>query len=170
MLAVVAACADAEGSMDAGEADAGTVCTTCGACEEIVPIDSALHVAGGIDHPDLPPAGGSHDPCWAPWGVHADEVQDENWVHNLEHGGIVFLYRCPEGCADETAELAELVETRGHALLTPYAELPTRFAFVSWGARLSSDCHDLAAARAFYDAHVGRAPEYTVADPPATCP
>lgn len=133
-------------------------------------IESALHVAGDFDYPDPPPAGGPHDACWAAWGVHDDELRAESWVHNLEHGGVVFLYRCPDACAEEVAELAALVREREQALLTPYGELPTRFGFVAWGARVTSDCHDLAAARAFYDAHVGRAPENVASDPPPPCP
>ncbi|HEY4220339.1 MAG TPA: DUF3105 domain-containing protein [Myxococcota bacterium] len=38
-----------------------------------------------------PPASGPHFPIWASWGVHTDVVDRGNWVHNLEHGGIVLL-------------------------------------------------------------------------------
>jgi len=75
----------------------GTVCTTCGDCEEERPVESASHLLGPIDYPDPPPAGGDHNPCWTTWGVHADVVPVERWVHNLEHGGVVYLYR--EGAA-----------------------------------------------------------------------
>ena len=38
-----------------------------------------------------PPASGPHYPVWTDWGVHDDVVERGLWVHNLEHGGVVFL-------------------------------------------------------------------------------
>jgi len=38
-----------------------------------------------------PPSSGPHYPVWASWGVHDDVVERGQWVHNLEHGGVVFL-------------------------------------------------------------------------------
>jgi hypothetical protein len=48
--------------------------------------------------------------------------------------------------------------------------MPTRFAVVSWGYRLESDCLDLDAFTAFYLAHVNQAPEDIPGNPPAGCP
>src|SRR5262245_37498434 len=69
-----------------GDNDAGNppeLCTTCDACEEELPVTSANHITGPIDYEDVPPAGGNHNPCWANWGVHAEVLPAENWVHNL---------------------------------------------------------------------------------------
>lgn len=147
------------------------LCATCEAscAEEVLEIESSDHVSGGVDYADPPPVGGDHDPCWATWGVHDEEVPDERWVHNLEHGGIVLLYACAD-CPDEVAALAGLVEERGvHGLLTPYAQLPRRFAAVAWGVRYVTDCFDLDAIEAFWDANVDRAPESVTADPGTSC-
>jgi len=38
-----------------------------------------------------PPASGPHFTTWASYEVHTDVVNRGNWVHNLEHGGIVLL-------------------------------------------------------------------------------
>ncbi len=38
-----------------------------------------------------PPASGPHYPIWAAWRAHEDVVERGQWVHNLEHGGVVFL-------------------------------------------------------------------------------
>jgi hypothetical protein len=135
----------------------------------MLPLPPATHREGDIDYDDPPPAGGPHNPCWAPWGVHEDPVRPENWVHNLEHGGVVFLYDCPDGCEAAVAKLAAFVDEHPQALLTPYLGLPTRFGYVSWGYRLLTDCDDIAAARAFYDAHVDRAPESITSGPPSAC-
>src|SRR4051794_21406825 len=80
---------------------------SCGACGgdctlEQLEYDQSYHVGGPIDYADRPPAGGPHDPCWAPWGVHSEPVADDHWVHNLEHGGIVYLYCCTD-CDDDVA-------------------------------------------------------------------
>jgi hypothetical protein len=148
----------------------------CDACDEAcveegLLADTREHVEGGVDYEDLPPTSGDHDPCWAPWGVYDAEVPDERWVHNLEHGGIVLLYRCPDGCPDEVAEMEQIIAERGvHGTLTPYAGLPTRFAAVAWGYRYTTDCFDVDALNAFWDAHVDRAPESLTSDPSASCP
>jgi hypothetical protein len=92
-------------------------------------------------------------------------------VHNLEHGGVVFLYDCPEGCADEVAELTALTgELETFVLLSPYDELPTRFAAVSWGWRYLTDCFARDDFEAFYLRHFDRAPESIPTDPGALCP
>jgi hypothetical protein len=158
---------------DGGPDGGGPICTRCGGCEEDVPVTSAAHVSGNIVYPDPPPAGGPHNPCWATWGVHAEVVRPENWVHNLEHGGIVFLYDCPGDCPEEAADLAALTSAvqglKQFALMTPYPGLPKRFAVVSWGHRLESDCIDVKAALDFYREHANQAPESISANPDVSC-
>lgn len=144
-------------------------CTSCGACTETRVVTSAQHVQGGVDYADVPPLGGSHDPCWTRFGVHEVEVADERWVHNLEHGAVVFLYHCPDGCEEERAALEFLATPRPFALVMPYAELPTRFAAVAWGHRLLTDCFDEAALEAFYDRYVDQALESSTSPPPGGC-
>jgi hypothetical protein len=122
-------------------------------------ITTRQHVLGDIKYANPPPVGGNHNPCWTTWGVHAEEVADERWVHNLEHGGIVLLYNCKDGCDAEVKQLEALMKTRSYSVLTPYSLMPKRFAIVAWEHRLVSDCLDLDAFKAFYDAHVGQGPE-----------
>jgi hypothetical protein len=151
------------------DGDAGRVCTTCGACEQSLPITSAQHVTGDVDYADPPPVGGPHSSCWGTWGVQDSELRAERWVHNLEHGGIVFLYRCDAGCPEEVKMLAALLTDRPRTLLTAYSRLPKRFAVVAWGYRLTSDCLDTDAFAAFYATHVGHGRESIASDPPAAC-
>ena len=163
------------------------MCTACGDCEEAIPIESANHVLGPIDYADPPPAGGDHNPCWTTWGVHTEVVPPERWVHNLEHGGVVYLYR--DGAVsggdagastDPTvAELTALVEELPRTVLTPYLELQKAYGVVAWeaeregsppsaagwGHRLVSDCMDSKAARDFYAKHFDQAPESIPSDP-----
>jgi Protein of unknown function (DUF3105) len=172
VLVLLSACVVLGCGDDAVAGTAEPVCTRCGACEESVEVVRATHVVGEIDYGDDagPPAGGDHNECWGRWGVHDAPLAAERWVHNLEHGGIAFLYRCTEGCADEVAALERIVAGRPLALLTSYADMSARFAVVSWGHRLVSDCLDEDALLAFYEAHVDRAPESVGSEPPAGCP
>jgi hypothetical protein len=155
---------------DAGDGGATGVCTVDGACEQRVEVGPPSHVQGDINYTDPPPAGGSHNPCWGDYGVHEEALPAENWVHNLEHGAVVYLYDCPEGCADDVATLSELVEDRPFALLTAYGALSTRFAVVSWGYRLESEELDPAAFAAFYDAHADHGLESITSGAPSGCP
>lgn len=164
---------DAAALSDAGEADASQadadsdaagLCTSCGDCVESQQVSSALHVSTPIEYTDLPPLGGNHAPCWTSFGVHTSEVLDERWVHNLEHGAVVFLYHCPDGCPDELARLTALAGSRPFALVTPYAALPSSFAVVAWGHRLVSECFDEEAFIRFYDEHANQAPESSSSD------
>lgn len=148
-------------------------CDACeGACLSThTPNTSRNHVSGPVDYAEDPPSSGDHNPCWAEWGVHTETVPVENWVHNLEHGGVVFLVDCPDGCEAERAELEAYVLglPEGRGLLTPYSGAPQPFTVVAWEHKLELGCLDLEAIAAFYDAHVGRAPEDTPSGPAAEC-
>lgn len=165
------ACSDdaAEESGSLPTVPEGGLCTSCGACEEQLSIAGAAHVEGDLRYPDPPPASGDHNPCWAKWGAHEEPVADENWVHNLEHGGVVFLYRCDSGCDEQVKMLAQFVEGHERALLTEYEDLPTKYAVVAWGVRLLSNCFDRGVFEDFYALHVGRGPESVTAGPPDHC-
>jgi hypothetical protein len=168
----VAACSAAEDcdGGDTGKPGGKGLCTSSGDCEEAIPVNSAQHMDGTIDYPDPPPAGGNHNPCWGAWGVHAQALGVEHWVHNLEHGGVVFLYHCSGGCAADVAKLAAFVKGHRLTILTEYDAMPKRFAVVAWGFRLQSDTLDLGAFEMFYTAHVDHAPESIDSGPPAGCP
>jgi Protein of unknown function (DUF3105) len=149
------------------------VCDTCGACDEVVNLPPiAHHVDGKVNYPDPPPAGGDHNICWAIWGIHTDAVPAERWVHNLEHGGIVFLYNCPDDCGKDAAALSAITAFVGRhqqALITRYDGMTKKFAAVSWGHRFVSNCIDPQAAAAFYAVHVDRAPESITSNPDPSC-
>src|SRR5262245_60349418 len=40
-----------------------------------------------------PPVSGEHYEIWGRWQIHTDPLPRGYYVHNLEHGGVVFLYR-----------------------------------------------------------------------------
>ena len=95
-------------------------------------------------------------------------------MHNLEHGGIVFLH-APDVPAADVEALTAFVESRpgGRAVLSPWSRqmdlAGAKVAAVAWSRRLQLACVDLDALGAFYDAWLGRGPEDTMMDPPAIC-
>ena len=54
-----------------------------------IPLDATPHYAASL------PTAGEHYEVWARWGIHGEStpVPRGYWVHNLEHGGVVFLHR-----------------------------------------------------------------------------
>lgn len=148
------------------------------------------HVSGDVTYEDPPPTSGDHAACWAQWGLHDIDPGDEHWVHNLEHGGVVFLYQpgdcvsaepdsagdtssgAPNDCAAEASALEAVLGSGSDQrwVITPSADLPTAWAAVSWGHRMLMGCFDLGALQQFFQAHVGHGPEDANGDPPATCP
>jgi hypothetical protein len=156
---------------DAATADAqrdasGPLCTQCGACEQTIPVTNADHRPEPVTYTDVPPAGGLHAACWISFGVHAQEEPAGRWVHNQEHGAVVFLYNCPEGCPDEVRALEALVPGRPFAIVVPYSAMATRFAVTSWGHRIVSECLDIAAFEDFYARYANMGRESRL-DPPA---
>jgi hypothetical protein len=151
------------------DAGPGGICSTCGGCEETRTGLSMQHVPEPVRYTDNPPSGGDHAACWSKFGVHEEAVPEGRWVHNLEHGAVVFLHNCPEDCSDEIAKLELLAKGRPFALVTPNTRLRTRFAVVAWGVHMLSDCVDEEAFEQFYDKHVDQAGESTTAAPPGGC-
>lgn len=129
----------------------------CSEGQEHVPQDS--DIAWMSD----PPHSGPHYPTWELWGEHDSTVPRGNWVHNLEHGGIVLSYRCADPCEAELEILRDVVEQRPELriLLTPDPFLPGRepFAALSWTWIHRFDAPDLDELLCFVDQHENHAPE-----------
>jgi len=123
-----------------------------------------------IEEPDelvyssSPPSSGDHRPYWALWGEH-EFLTHENWVHNLEHGGVALLYH---PCADP--EVIDSLRTWARArpdddggpfrwILTPYPDLPTMLAVVAWEWTYEAECFNETEVAEFVDAHYRQAPE-----------
>lgn len=129
----------------------------CSEGQEHVP--QASEVAWASD----PPCSGPHYPTWELWGEHDGTVPRGNWVHNLEHGGIVLSYRCADPCEAELEILRDVVEQRPELriLLTPDPLLPgsERFAAISWTWVHRFDAPALEELLCFADQHENHAPE-----------
>jgi hypothetical protein len=90
------------------------------------------------DYNSSPPSSGPHLGVLAEWRVHDEALPEELFIHNLEDGGVVFTYNCPDGCDDLTTGLGAIVEDGSRRLLTPYESEITdgtatyRAAAVAW--------------------------------------
>lgn len=94
------------------------------------PAQGNVHLSA-IDeaHPEYnssPPSSGWHMGFLAEWGVSEEPLPPELYIHNLEDGGIVVAYNCPDGCDDLQTALSEFVESEGgRVVLTPYEQTIT---------------------------------------------
>jgi len=124
-----------------------------------------------IEYLDNPPAGGPHYPVWAAFQSYTFPVTRGYWVHDLEHGGVVYSYNCdPDGCADEVAQVQAMIDalpedpqcsaaSPRRVVLTPDPLLDVRWGVSAWGFTLSAECVDLQRFRDFYLNHFALGPE-----------
>lgn len=93
------------------------------------------HIEVGSAHDPYasnPPTSGPHYPEPAAWGVYNRELQDEQLIHNLEHGGIWISYK-PDIDADTKAKLEDLGrQYPGSTIITPRANNPHPIEVASW--------------------------------------
>ena len=95
-----------DGGVDGGT-DAGTVCVgTVVQAPYIFPDECRTHICFSFTecddltqhnpptYPHNPPIAGPHYWVWGRWGIHMESppLPRGYWVHNLEHGGVVFVY------------------------------------------------------------------------------
>jgi hypothetical protein len=128
-----------------------------------------------------PPSSGPHYPIWAAYKSYEVAVPLGYLVHDLEHGGIVVFYNCPEGCADEVAKAQKVIDafvdplcsqsaavpgvlTSKRVTMSPNPKLTTRFAMAAWGHTLNADCVDEASFAAFLKIYFDRGPETLCGD------
>ncbi len=104
-----------------------------------------------------PPTSGPHAPGLAPWGIHDETISPWQQVHNLEDGGVIIHYNCPEGCEEAVAELRAIVEAKGEdkLILQPNPDMDSRFAVTAWTRLLTLDEVDRDKIEAFIDAYRG---------------
>jgi uncharacterized protein DUF3105 len=153
--------------------DAGPGSGECGARVVESPPASANHLTlcSDVSYDTNPPSGGDHYALWPAFQTYDFPLPAGSLVHALEHGAIVFWYNCPDGCADEVAEVESFIAAEPtdplcagtpaarRAVLVPYPDLGSRWAASSWGYALTADCFDPAAFGAFYTEHYGRGRE-----------
>jgi hypothetical protein len=148
----------------------------CNAVTQQRAIEGYTHVpvCSYVDYLTKPPSSGNHYPLWAAFQTYASAIPEGFWVHDLEHGAIVFSYDCPdEGCASDVAAAQAYIDSfpadplcvpadgdpRVRMTMTPDPSLDVRFAASAWGWTLRADCFDPVAFGAFATAHYGQGRE-----------
>ena len=143
----------------AAEPVAGNVTAT----EIELPYEGALHIPVGQTgtYQHYPPSSGPHwnQPSLAPvtWGAYRDSVRPEQWIHNLEHGGIVILYNCPDGCPDTVAALEKFARRVPNSrfgnqkvVVSPNSEITSKIVALAWTRELDLSDFDRERLLEFY--------------------
>lgn len=130
------------------------------------------HIAQGEKHDPYnsdPASSGPHysaNTAPTPWGVYVQEVPEEVFVHNEEHGGVVITYR-PDLSADQLKKLQALFAPPysnssfkpNKAVVAPRSKNTHAIELAAWTWTLNLDSYDEATITKFYLQHVGKAPE-----------
>jgi hypothetical protein len=133
-----------------------------GRCEAMIeehPITGQTHRAecSPLDFATNPPCEGDHYGRWAAHGIYEVPLPRGFWVHNLEHGAVVFSYNCDD-CAEEI-EAARAAVTQApddpacgapRLILTPDPLLDVGWAASAWGFTLRASCFEPEVFTAFY--------------------
>jgi hypothetical protein len=132
------------------------------------------HVSPGteVTYTYCPPASGSHinvqgrGPLPARVYGPGDAAPPQGWVHNLEHGGLVLLYRGLEGDPGPTPETQQAIRdfaasapnspvcglpANQYLLATRFDQMATPFAALVWGRVLPLDSFDTNAIQTFWN-------------------
>jgi Protein of unknown function (DUF3105) len=133
-----------------------------------VPNEGWIHVVEGsaVNYQANPPASGPHYPVWARYEEHFTVVARPYWVHNLEHGAVVLLYR-PDAPAATISALRAVFQGLPNdpacgsrrSLMTADPLLPRPVAAVAANFVFLADTVDAAAFQNFNTAHRARGPE-----------
>ena len=128
-----------------------------------------VHVAPGeaLSYRNRPPSSGPHYASRASYGVTTTPVDVGNWVHALEHGAIVVLYKCTDDCSAIADRLREEVYEPARAgrfgerklVITPYDDMDAPLTAVAWGRVLELETLDAEQILAFYNRYLDRGPE-----------
>jgi len=80
-----------------------------------------------------PPTSGPHLPYIAAWAIHSEPIAKELQVHNLEEGGVLVQYNCPQACPDLVARLRAIVlRYDTQVILAPYPGMDNTIALTAW--------------------------------------
>jgi hypothetical protein len=140
------------------------------------PLMAAPHVPipSDVQWDSNPPSSGPHYPIWAAFQAYTTPVPRGYYVHDLEHGAIVFLYNCGDaGCPDVAAALQSVSDglpddpvctsagqgVRVRTVITPDPLIDVPVAAAAWGWVYKAQCVDLPTLRDFARTHYGQGPE-----------
>jgi hypothetical protein len=142
--------------------------------------------AGNLRYEYCPPASGPHfnvrgqGPIARNFYGPGTESSPGGWVHNLEHGFVVFAYSCRDGCPPEEtldqvrAAMDAVPQTEGavacgipnKVVTVRFDQMSTKFAAIAWDRVMLTDTWDSAAAQRFAEQWMdsGQTPERGACD------
>ena len=183
LLALAGGCSTQTAGVGRGDSGAdATLTIEAGGCLALIeshPSEGASHIVctGPASYQTVPPSSGNHYPKWPDFHTYDQPVPWGNLVHALEHGAVVIVYNCPQGCADEVARAQALIDQLPadplctppdvrRVILAPDPTLPAaiRWAASAWTWTLRAPCFDEAPLRTFVSQHYGQGSEATCAE------
>lgn len=181
LAALAAACSNAAGPMSphmtgaAGDAGTGEVMSDGGACVALIQEhddEGAFHVpcSPAPSYGTKPPSSGNHYATWADYKTYATPVPWGHLMHSMEHGAVVIVYNCPDGCADEVAAAQAMIDalpvdpgcvapTKRRVILAPDPTLDVRWAATAWTWTLRAPCFDAPVFSQFATEHYAKTVE-----------
>jgi hypothetical protein len=137
--------------------------------ETVVPDEGKAVIADNAPLPVYrtnPPSSGTHYDTPAPWGSAAAPVSPGNYLNNLARGGVVFLYRCDEQCAERRQQLEAIYakapkESQFNTvkiLISPHDGLTSPVLALAWGHEMKMQTADEGALLTWYRRFVNYGP------------
>ena len=118
------------------------------------------HTDQPVAYPMTPPVSGQHFESAAPCGVHSEQIQDEVFVHSLEHGAVGVLYDPEQVETGTIRDIEALVgEFEDRTISAPYAGMETPITATSWAEMMRLPEYDEGAIREYIDEFIGTGPE-----------
>lgn len=120
------------------------------------------HIGKGQSHPSYnsnPPSSGWHYAEPASWGFYNRELEDEQLIHNLEHGGVWIAYK-PDVDQETKDSIKRLVERYSSKVIaTPRSKNEVSVTLVSWGRVMKLEKFDKDQTLEFIKRNKNHAPE-----------
>ncbi len=130
-----------------------------------IPDEGHNHITDGLPlgNKHQPPSSGNHYGTPVPAGTYPTAQPAGNWVHSLEHGYIVVVYRCSGAeCADLNSQAKNIMGTlpkdskysEVKFVATPYQSMAPKIAVLAWDKEQDMDSMDQGLITAFYNQYI----------------
>jgi hypothetical protein len=144
--------------------------------EQVLASQGNYHIEFGSPAPiaynSTPPTSGPHYGNLAAWNIYDEPQRYELLIHNMEDGGVIVYYQCPDGCPETVEQLKTIVEpylrAGRHVVMVPndptwtiggsqplHQDMGATIALTAWTRILKMDEVDEAAIRSFIDRYEG---------------
>ena len=117
------------------------------------------HTDQQVTYETTPPVAGEHRGSAPSCGIYGQQMEDELYVHALEHGAVSILYQPTLDPADIEEIEAIASDFDSHVLTMPYEGMEAVIAVSSWGERMDLDELDARAVRTYIDEFRQEGPE-----------